>query len=47
MVGEEVGTEETAQPDTGKLARGLLAEATVLLEELAKQLERDFPSSGM
>jgi hypothetical protein len=47
MAAGEVATEETARADTGKLARELLAEVTRLFVELAKAIERDFPSSGM
>jgi hypothetical protein len=37
----------TAQADMGKVARGLLAEVMVLLEELAAKIEQEFPSSGL
>jgi hypothetical protein len=43
MAADEVATEATAQADVGNLARELLAKVMVLLEELAKRIERDFP----
>jgi len=43
MAADDIATEETARADTGNLARELLAKVMVLLEELAKRIERDFP----
>jgi hypothetical protein len=43
MAADELATEETARPVTLRLVRELLVTAVELLEELAKQLERDFP----
>jgi hypothetical protein len=39
MAAAELGTEETARADTGKLARELLAKAMALLEEVTKAIE--------
>jgi hypothetical protein len=43
MAADEVATEATAQADTGKTARELLAEAMALLEVVAQRIEQDFP----